>query len=203
MARQFPTIHEGSRLVKAPIGFQGSPTDPFEVPEGEGYFYSADGSHYGAQGDLVYVSKDTSANLSHAVQNEPGFQAHLSTAASVDSFTQLVFDDVEFDDRGEYDPSTGVFTAASDGRYEVNIALTFRDHADGDVLAAAVKQNNSSVMNVPATAGGTGDTASPVHSKKLNLTEGDTLTFEAFEDGSGNEVKPANANTWVEVYQVR
>jgi len=199
--RQFPTLHAGTRLVKAPIGIQFNATDPALVPADEGYFYIADGSHYGAAGDLVHVRK-LSGSLVHTVHGSPQAQATRSTSVNVSGFTDLVFDDEVFDDRGDYDPGTGEFTAPTDGRYEVQISGKFKNHADGDQLDMIVKNNTNTVINGPVVAGGTSQVTVD-NNKTLDLAEGDVLTFQAFESGSGCTLDANDASTYVEITQVR
>lgn len=96
--------------------------------------------------------------------------------------TKLVFDSELFDLANEYDPATGVFTAASAGTYSVHCALwLIAPNGAGPVWAMTVERNGTQLVGADwQSAAAKGFT--PTVDGLVHLDAGDKLSCVAYQD---------------------
>ena len=116
----------------------------------------------------------------------PAFRAELSSATAIadNTYTTIVFDTERFDTGGNYNNTTGVFTAPEAGVYQFNAVLRFDTMASGENVIIVLFVNDQYARYSMFT--GTGSTPSAQISESFYMDAGDTARVYAYQnDGAG------------------
>lgn len=123
--------------------------------------------------------------LSNQVHPASAFRAWTETAISIANEGQTIaFDQVDYDLASEYDKTTGVFSPKFTGIYLVTCAFDYSPSASGDF--AAVLNDNGTGLGA-AEQVYSGQDISPEYSSVVQLSAGDSLTCEAFQNTGANQ----------------
>lgn len=114
------------------------------------------------------------------------------------SQTTIVFSTEVDDSLSEFDPSTGVFTAAIAGFYAVAAAATLTGSAPsyggGDVMALRLLKNGATVLAVTRASQSHDDWTLTLSAGGLNLAVGDTLEVQANQTNAGVSSRTTTAD---------
>lgn len=139
-----------------------------------------------------------------------GVSAHLGGMVPVETSTTetVVFDVVRADDRGEYDPFTGVFTCASDGDYRVTTALEWDGRMPGgtDHVVNILLGGSPVARRYNEVAGPSTESAYVTEhlSKTLyGCSAGDEISIEVFHNsGTTESLFSGRANSYLTIDRV-
>ncbi len=140
----------------------------------------------GQSGDTIDFPTGTTISGSGA--NAPAFNAFLSSAASIanTTFTQIIFNQENFDTNSAYNTSTGFFTVPANfgGKYFI-YATTGLNNVTPQRCSTTIEKNSTN--GILTTEFGSGSpyersTASGV----VNLSAGDTLRVLIYQNGGGS-----------------
>lgn len=190
----------GSAIVGINTGDAGDGIQAVSRNDGRSAVYaSAEGStDYGvySRGD-VFAGGDVEVTGSASVEGsasvgDVGVSAEQDADIAIGSGpTDVVYDTVVVDDRSEYDPNTGVFTAATAGDFHVNAQVFWSGTpSEGENMFLAIRRNGSAVQRdswVWPTSTSSGQRVTQSVSKTLrNLDSGDRISITAQHGDSGN-----------------
>lgn len=152
---------------------------------------------------------------SHVEISDLGASAYLSGNQSISegSYSKVVFDATEADDRGEYDKGTGVYTCANDGDYHVDTHISYKFGNEDPVSGRydlQVRVNSNIVMRDTVYYPGSSNTPTAAFmtlggSKMLrNLSTNDEITVHAALFGTGTSLSlfPRKYDTYLTISQV-
>jgi hypothetical protein len=123
------------------------------------------------------------ADLQAKVHPASGVHAWLTKATTIpnaETYTQVVFDHVEFDLGSEYSAVTGAFTAKQAGVYLIVCAFEYAPSVAGAGYGAAVFQNGARRELTEISASWTGG-ATPEHTMVTQLAANDVITCETYQ----------------------
>ena len=115
-------------------------------------------------------------------------RAYLSSDTSIASSSgkEIVLDSESFDTNGNFDTSTGEYTAPSSGTYLIQWHATMAEPNDGSKLSLNILVNGSTATQQLVTAGAA-DTLSGHAIDMLSLSSGDTIKFNVWHNSSESE----------------
>jgi hypothetical protein len=117
------------------------------------------------------------------------FHASLQTATSLPSGTSTViaFDSVEFDLAGEYDKTTGTFTATNKGVYSLHCGVEFRTPTTNSNWAAVMFKSGTQLAasDIDVQAGTSG--LSTAVDGLYQLNAGDSITCAGFQNSGASQ----------------
>ena len=137
--------------------------------------FSANEDVFYVSGDVELNAKPTFAVREISVQMSDDADTRVVAAKakfSIDTAVNnaiLVFDSEEYDTHGAYDPSTGVFTCPSSGKYRVSSSSLISASAANTIQ---VRKNSTSVE---AFNTGSGDSIALTFSTTIDCSKGDTI----------------------------
>lgn len=200
------TASSDARLTVAVGGTSGGDAyHLFSIPSGTSYTMGADNS----DSDAFALSVGTALGTSNALRcdssgrftypTQPRFRASKSstTTNATGDGTQvvIVFDTETFDVGGNYDNTTGTFTAPVTATYRFDVSTTFSSVGAGhNISAQDILINSSTVVATMSGANpGNGRDSSNLFmlaqaSRMMNLTAGDTITVRVAVGGSTKTV---------------
>jgi len=126
------------------------------------------------------------------------FHASVTTAASVTGSQYVVFNHAEFDLGGEYNTTTGTFTAKNAGVYLVTCNVFFTPDGTPATFGLIIYKNNSSEVSIVDTQSGTSTSdvggIAPAAIATVQLAAGDTLRCAAGDEtGATRDLDTNNA----------
>lgn len=123
---------------------------------------------------------------------EGRFYATLSSSTSLTGATDdtVVFDSEVYDDTGEYNPATGVFTAAEDSEWAFTAGIGYRDLADQTRTRTTILVNGTDAFYIGGdNASGAGARLQVSSGITLRLSAGDTVQVTAYVPSAGPKVE--------------
>lgn len=125
-------------------------------------------------------------STSHVIANTSAGQSIPDSTS-----TTVIFGTEEKDSLGEYDHTTGIFTALNEGYYNISAVITYNDTAwtIGDRFFVTLKKSGSNEATAydEAYLTATFREQPPPISKTVYLTVGQTLLIEVYQDSGGAE----------------
>ena len=111
------------------------------------------------------------------------------------TWTTVIFDEEIVDTLGEYNTTTGIFTAKDDGVYQVSAWIVWANtNATKQYRIAIITPTNTYPPIWVSTAN---ESYHPSHlSMSVKLTAGQTIYIQAYQDSGGNESLTAPIDTW-------
>tara|TARA_R100000234_G_scaffold92771_1_gene61038 strand:+ start:266 stop:1042 length:777 start_codon:yes stop_codon:yes gene_type:complete len=138
---------------------------------------------------VTHLKSDANGHITKPLQS--AFLARKSSDASnisTGSGVTIVFDTETFDQNGDYNNSTGVFTAPVTGKYQLNVLVYLQDiPSNAGYVYAQLNTSNNAAFNIMDT--GPLDDATPF--KTLNISilmdmdANDTSSVLVFQQGGG------------------
>lgn len=146
----------------------------------------------------------------HQSVGNVGLSAHLSSNTGIDSgtFTTVPFDEVNADDFGWHDSSTGVYTVQEPGVYHVDFLIDWADNfSEGDQIRYNLEVNGSTARGVAADTdiATTTDPARGFSKTLFGLAAGDTIKVQVYHDnGSTMQIfgDSVNQETYLTIHKV-
>jgi hypothetical protein len=154
---------------------------------GSAEFTDVDSDSITNSGQVTTQDLDVSG-VASGTESAPGARATLTSDQPIPdrSSTTVEFDNIQFDDKNEFDPTTNTFTAQDSGRYLINTFVKFDTISDGTKMGIFVRVNGSQFPVNKNTHVGTTDRASIDANLVLNLNAGDSVEILVRQTSGGS-----------------
>lgn len=143
------------------------------------------------QGLKVHQVNSDSVTVSADTESKPArLSVQLGSDQSIpnDVLTQVRFDEVNLDDAGGHDASTGVYTIQRDGDYHVDVNIEWIALFDEDVIKHSLEVNGVPTQGLFTTSKVTGVPSKAFSKTIFGLTRGDTIGVKV-RHNAGTSVK--------------
>jgi len=141
------------------------------------------------------------APLKHKFKAFQGFKAHLSASQSIGdrTFTRVNLDIEEFDDFGEFDPTTHIATITKDARYLLMGMAHWTDMGNATDVEAAIRINGTGLFYYFVGDGSRGGNVyvSMFPSGVIDLKAGDTVDLAVYQNSGAAKTIYGNPNFWI------
>ena len=132
-------------------------------------------------------------------------RAYLSTDTSVASSSgmQVTLDAESFDPNGNFDTTTGEYTAPSAGKYFIQWHPVLVQPNDGSKLVATIQINGGALESEQINQAGSADYLSAHAVDVRNLASGDTVAFRVFHNSPESEtLSGAAKHTYATIHKL-
>ena len=123
-------------------------------------------------------------------------------AIPADTFTNILFDSVDYDNKGEFDASYGVFAAKEDGIYAVTTSTTLNGIPEDIRFVMTISVNGSEksrFIDQPVSA--TGNQVVFSGSKQLKMSKGDSFAVYVYSSADVSTL-PGQSLTNIEITKI-
>lgn len=119
------------------------------------------------------------------------FRAYVSSTISLPSGSSgaVIFQTEQYDENGEYNTTTGTFTASAAGEWIVSVGVQFSGVTDASLAYIILYKNGAVYARLNSQRLGAGSTVQIQGSTPVTLAAGDTLTVRAFSSAAAPSVQ--------------
>lgn len=155
---------------------------------------------------LEWANQSGLVSTNSLMNKNPGFRAKSDSGAALSTTgATFVYEDVEFDDFGAYNNSTGEYTIPVTGRYFVSASISSDTgtYAAGNILKIEIRVNGGAEKIVfYRIENTTTATRSTQASDILELQKGDVVTINAQKSGTAVNAAASSASNVFTIQQV-
>ena len=116
------------------------------------------------------------------------------------SYTTIIYEDLDFDTHGAYNPSTGIYTASVSGYYQVNSFIWMTLSGPGSGVISPFK--NGAIYQDGDASTSISDEQSCSFSGLVRLEKGDTLDMRLYQASPDTLSKTLNTNSLRNVFTI-
>ncbi|MBI4185292.1 MAG: hypothetical protein HY521_14970 [Proteobacteria bacterium] len=179
------------------VSFQIADTSKFALGVDDSDGDALVGSLGGALGTGNYMRVNANGEVAWPLQS--AFHAvpsgNLANVTGNGAVYTVIFDGEAFDQNGDYDAATGIFTAPVTGRYQFNVSLRLFECGTATQWTLDLVASNRTTRQIAAFVASTFTNVAPALAALVDMDAGDTCKVQVTLTGTGADTADVSVNS--------